>query len=227
MSQAKALEWWRPPTGAGQALGCLTTTFGVDMDLLHKHALGGFLDIEADPEDEEFMYLLKKGATKRLWFSWTVDTFRRASLHGGWMLSLCACVVLHAKVTLLAWANHVRIVVGSHNMTNDGYRHNREHMGVLDFHSEACHHALLNECLGWFGELSTAHATEPVSRRTMNLLTRVRQVTSSWTAAEIPSDHAIEWAFTGPGLGESRFPTKSLPCSPHGPLLTSGTPWRL
>ena len=57
MSQAKALEWWRPPTGAGQALGCLTTTFGVDMDLLHKHALGGFLDIEADPEDEEFMYL--------------------------------------------------------------------------------------------------------------------------------------------------------------------------
>ena len=41
----------------GASLGVLDDTFGVDMDLLHKHALGGFLDIEADPEDEEFMYL--------------------------------------------------------------------------------------------------------------------------------------------------------------------------
>ena len=204
MSQAKALEWWRPPTGAGQALGCLTTTFGVDMDLLHKHALGGFLDIEADPEDEEFMYLaaFEEAAAQCEALVVFLDGGHVQASIPSWRLDVVPVrsVVLHAKVTLLAWANHVRIVVGSHNMTNDGYRHNREHMGVLDFHSEACHHALLNECLGWFGELSTAHATEPVSRRTMNLLTRVRQVTSSWTAAEIPSDHAIEWAFTGPGL---------------------------
>ena len=203
MSQAKALEWWRPPTGAGQALGCLTTTFGVDMDLLHKHALGGFLDIEADPEDEEFMYLaaFEEAAAQCEALVVFLDGGHVQASIPSWRLDVVPVrsVVLHAKVTLLAWANHVRIVVGSHNMTNDGYRHNREHMGVLDFHSEACHHALLNECLGWFVELSTAHATEPVSRRTMNLLTRVRQVTSSWTATEFPSDHAIEWAFTGPG----------------------------
>ena len=56
-------------------------------------------------------------------------------------------IVLHAKVTL--WLGRiVRIVVGSHNMTNDGYRHNREHMGVRTF-ILTFHHALLSECLGW------------------------------------------------------------------------------
>ena len=75
----------------GASLGVLDHDFGVDMDLLHKHALGGFLDIEADPETKSscIWRLLKRlpRNAKRLWFSWTVDTFRRASLHGDWMSS--------------------------------------------------------------------------------------------------------------------------------------------
>ena len=132
--------------------------FGVDMDLLHKHALGG-LDIEADPEDEEFMYLaaFEEAAAQCEALVVFLDGGHVQASIPSWRLDVVPVrsVVLHAKVTLLAWANHVRIVVGSHNMTNDGYRHNREHMGVLDFHSEACHHALLNECLAGLKSFQT------------------------------------------------------------------------
>ena len=74
-----------------------------------------------------------------------------------WRLDVPSGALSFTEVTLLAWSNHVRIVVGSHNLTNDGYRHNREHMGVLDFHSEACHRALLNECLDWFEGFQPCH----------------------------------------------------------------------
>jgi phosphatidylserine/phosphatidylglycerophosphate/cardiolipin synthase-like enzyme len=39
--------------------------------------------------------------------------------------------VLHAKVTLLHFEHAVRLIVGSANLTKQGYRENREAVAVL------------------------------------------------------------------------------------------------
>ncbi len=40
--------------------------------------------------------------------------------------------ILHSKVSLLAWGNHVRVIIGSGNLTEPGYRKNLEVFGVID-----------------------------------------------------------------------------------------------
>jgi hypothetical protein len=44
--------------------------------------------------------------------------------------------VQHAKLSILCWANHIRIIIGSGNLTEPGYRKNLEIFGTLDASSQ-------------------------------------------------------------------------------------------
>ncbi|MCX6922603.1 MAG: hypothetical protein NT154_05220 [Verrucomicrobia bacterium] len=39
--------------------------------------------------------------------------------------------ILHAKISVLLWSQHARLVVSSANLTPDGYRRNHEVFGIL------------------------------------------------------------------------------------------------
>ena len=203
MSKAKVLEWWRPPADAGMPIGCLTTTYGVDMDLLHKHALGGFLDIQADPDEEELQFHIafEEAAVQCDALVLFVDGAHVQSSIPSWRLDVVPVrrTTMHAKVTLLIWAKHIRILVGSNNLTNDGYRHNREHVSALDFDAAGTNRVLLEEMFNWFQELGHNHADEAILNRMNSLLHTARRVSSTWVEELLPEGTALHWAFTGPG----------------------------
>ena len=128
MSQAKALESWRPPAHAGMAIGCLTTTYGVNMDLLHKHALGDFWPskpiLKMRMKNSFFTSPLKKLRPNAEAIICYFDGAHGRTGIPSWRLDVVSVrdVTFHPKVSLLVWEKHIRIIVGSNNLTNDGYR---------------------------------------------------------------------------------------------------------
>ena len=205
MSQAKALESWRPPAHAGMAIGCLTTTYGVNMDLLHKHALGGFLAVEADPEDEdeEFLFHIafEEAAAQCEAIICYVDGAHVEPSIPSWRLDVVPVreVTFHPKVSLLVWEKHIRILVGSNNLTNDGYRHNREHVAALDFHPSALHQDLFDGVLTWFESLGAAYCDSATLTRQNALIAAARRISQAWELIALDDEMMLRWAFTGPG----------------------------
>lgn len=204
MSKAKALESWRPPANAGMAIGCLTTTYGVNMDLLHKHALGGFLAVDADPEDadEEFLFHIafEEAAAQCEAIICYVDGAHVESSIPSWRLDVVPVreVTFHPKISLLVWEKHIRILVGSNNLTNDGYRHNREHFAALNFHAGGLHRNLFESALDWFEALGTAYCDSATLARQRTLIDAASRISRSWKSVELEEDMQVQWAFTGP-----------------------------
>ena len=54
------LESWRPPRGAGDPVGCLTTTFTFDAGFFEEECLARFLEIDSLPDREGLAYLLER-----------------------------------------------------------------------------------------------------------------------------------------------------------------------
>ncbi|MFX0199338.1 MAG: hypothetical protein ACFFCW_24710, partial [Candidatus Hodarchaeota archaeon] len=134
----KILDAWVPPEDAGEAIGCVATTFTFSPVFFEEECLGRFLKLETDPKEDDPLYLVEreeklaqvvcaavlvdqhhcKGSRSLRW------DLLPARLPGG---------VLHAKVSLLRWSQLIRIIVASANLTEDGYRRNQEVFGVLDY----------------------------------------------------------------------------------------------
>ena len=152
MSQAKALESWRPPAHAGMGIGCLTTTYGVNMDLLHKHALGGFLAVEADPEDEdeEFLFHIafEEAAAQCEAIICYVDGARKPASPVGAGRGTGARGDLPPKVS--RWCGRsIRILVGP-TAHNDGYRATETRCWPFI----PAHQDLFNGVLTWLNHLA-------------------------------------------------------------------------
>ena len=59
-AQQTMLEAWRPPRGAGDAVGCLATTFTFDAGFFEEECLARFLEIDSLPDREGLAYLLER-----------------------------------------------------------------------------------------------------------------------------------------------------------------------
>ncbi len=135
-SEGTMLDLWRPPAGAGIPIGCLATTYTFDAGLFDEQCLARFLEVESEPNREDLAFLLERetrlggvyagilvdqtqaGVEHSL--RWDVLPVR---IHGGKQ---------HAKISLLAWSDQVRIIVASANLTEPGYRTNLEVAHVLE-----------------------------------------------------------------------------------------------
>jgi hypothetical protein len=115
---------------------------------------------------------------------------------------------LHAKISLLVWANHVRLIVASANLTEDGYRRNQEVFGVLDYREGGdAPPEVLRETLPFLRE--TLRACEPRASqpseavgRCHELLAHVERLLSQWNLSDRNSSRAalrIVPILTGPG----------------------------
>ena len=47
------LELWRPPQGAGDPIGSLTTTYTFNPTIFEEEFLARFMDIQSEPSREE------------------------------------------------------------------------------------------------------------------------------------------------------------------------------
>jgi len=129
-SAVAMLELWRPPVGADEAIGCLTTTFTFQPGLFEEQCLARFLQVDSDPQREELAYLLEREANLgRAYAGVLVDRTQSGVEHSMRWDVLPVRIPngkQHAKLSLLAWENCVRVVVSSANLTEQGYRCNQE-----------------------------------------------------------------------------------------------------
>lgn len=136
--RGKLLDAWSPPEGAGEAVGCLATTFTFNAGFFEEECLGRFVGLESDATEQGAGYLIEREEklSQLVCASVLVDQ-RHAqgvrSLRWDLMSIRIPKGILHAKVSLLLWTQAARIIVASANLTEDGYRRNHEVFGVLDF----------------------------------------------------------------------------------------------
>jgi hypothetical protein len=137
--QARLLDAWLAPDEAGEPIGILATTFTFSAAFFEEECLARFLGIESDPLEDGPFYLIEREEklSAITCAAVIVDAHQaRGARSLRWdllPLSVERGGVLHAKVSLLCWSRLVRVIVASANLTEDGYRRNREIFGVLDF----------------------------------------------------------------------------------------------
>lgn len=208
--QATMLDLWRPPTGAGEPLGCLASTYTFEPGLFDEQCLGRFLGIESEPQRESLAYLLER--EMRLGTSYAgvlVDASQAGVQHSLRWDVLPVRVPAgkqHAKVSLLAWTNHVRLIVASANLTGPGYRSNFEVAAPIEFTATACDAPLLADAIAFLRSLI---AMVPGSRelaeteRAGDFLRRVEGVVADWSARPRGGLVRHRLACTLPGRGEA------------------------
>ena len=90
-STGTLLDLWRPPHGAGDAVGCLATTYTFAPGLFDEQCLARFLEIESEPNREDLAFLLERedrlGASMRE-CSWTIPRRESSTPTAG---TCCQC----------------------------------------------------------------------------------------------------------------------------------------
>ena len=136
------LDLWRPPTGAGDPLGCLASTYTFSPGLFDEQCLGRFLGIESEPQRESLAYLLEREMRLGTAYAGVLVDYTQAGVEHSLRWDVLPARVpggkQHAKVSLLAWANCVRVIVSSANLTQPGYRTNFEIASAVDFRPDEC-----------------------------------------------------------------------------------------
>ncbi len=194
-------EYWMPPEnrligadGVGQPTTCLATTFEFDAAFFESELLPRFLGLKFDHTENEPSFVVEREEQLALSnVAVLVDQSRfdpRQSTMRWQQVSVSVPRgILHAKLVLLAWERLVRVLVGSANLTRDGYRRNREIFAALDFYDgeESVPLAVVREALGILRlALGWSKVLPMVQTRTAAAITRVEQQIRSWRRA--PAD---------------------------------------
>lgn len=134
----KLLDAWVAPDDAGDPVGCLATSFTFSPVFFEEECLARFLQLESDPTEDGPVYLVEreeKLAQVTCAAALVDQNHCRGSRSLRWDLLSARMPqgLQHAKVSLLFWSKLLRIIIGSANLTDDGYRRNQEVFGVLDF----------------------------------------------------------------------------------------------
>ncbi len=190
----KALDLWQPPANAGEPLVCLATTFTFDATFFEIECLGRFLMMDTHPSESEAVgYLIEreeKLASTRICV--LVDrrhAREKESLRWDVVPVLVPRASQHAKLAVLCWANHIRIIVGSGNLTEPAYRKNLEVFGTL----ELCRTAggpvrKIHECLEFLDRVvdrAIGREARPGPRRRARVaVDAIRRHMHQWPEAE-------------------------------------------
>lgn len=209
--RGKALDLWQAPERAGEALVCVATSFTFDAGFFETECLGRFLVMDTHPDESDGIAYLVEREEKLAGARVCVMVDRRHAkakeslrwdvlpvvVHGGG--------VQHAKLSLLCWAEHVRVIIGSGNLTEPGYRSNVEVFGCLDARREdggAVREII--KCLAFLDTvLSSTLGDETVPgprRRARTAVEAVRQRLAGWPQSRVSQPTPVFG-----GLGKSVF----------------------
>lgn len=189
---AKLLDMWDPPENSGEPIGCLATSFTFNPVFFEEECLARFLKLESDPSEDGAAYLIEREdkLSQLVCAAALVDQHHcRGSRNLRWDMlpARLSNSLLHAKLCLLCWGQHIRIIVSSANLTEDGYRRNLEVLATLDFSDEGSEvtRPVLFELLDFLNELVSqtfvgAPADHPQLARWQNLLEKCRAISADW-----------------------------------------------
>ena len=203
----KALTLWEPPEGAGEARVCIASTFTFAAAFFETECLGRFLGMDAHPAESDAVSYMVEREEKLAAASVAVLADRRHArekeslrwdvlgvlIRGG--------TIQHSKISLLAWANHVRVIVGSGNLTEPGYRRNLEVFGALELsRKDGGDRAAVLRIVDFLGELIGASvgtdAPDAPKARAGSALRSVRALIERWPDTKLANPLLI---LGGPG----------------------------
>lgn len=201
------LELWRPPTSAGAAIGCLTSTYTFDPALFEEQCLGRFLDIETDPVREDAAFFLEREhRLGEVYAAVLADRTQAGVVHSLRWDVLPVRIPngkQHSKISLLAWTNHVRVIVASANLTEPGYRVNQEVGIALDSQPTQCRSDIIRDTIGFLKSLLAfvpgAGPQHPASERAVRFLDDVETLVEEWKPVTDTKAQRQLLVFTLPG----------------------------
>lgn len=189
----KSLDLWQAPEGAGEPLICLATTFTFDAQFFEVECLGRFLQMDTHPSETEAVgYLIEReeklASVRACVFADRRHAQTKESLRWDVMPVVVPRAAQHAKLSVLCWADHVRVIIGSGNLTEPGYRKNLEVFGCLEASREEA--GQVREVLSCadFLEVVVGHSlgdeTHPgPKRRALEALADLRAHVGGWPQA--------------------------------------------
>lgn len=234
----KLLDAWVSPRTAGQPVGCIATSYTFSPELFEEECLSRFCQLESDPQQDGIAYILEREEkmAQLQCAAALVDQHHCIGARNLRWDMLCIRPqrgILHAKVSLLVWTEVVRLIVSSANLTEDGYRRNREVFGVLDWRrGEETPSACLGEFLDYLATIVAlwrpGSGLDGPAARCLALLRHTEELVAGWEAeAPRPGRRPVQVSpvLAGPGrqdalsrLGEllpsSRPPDEARVCSP-------------
>src|ERR1700677_1862093 len=182
------LDLWRPPKDAGDPIGCLATTYTFAPGLFDEQCLARFLEIESEPNREDLAFLLERESRLGGVYAGVLVDHTQAGVEHSLRWDVLPVRIVggkqHAKLTLLAWTRHVRIIVASANASEPGYRTNREVAARIDLTPEDSRSDLLADAIGFLGNLLSFvpgfSRRLPEVRRAQAFLDQVMRQAKSW-----------------------------------------------
>lgn len=192
-------EYWNPPfhrnilTEAGAPVACLATTFEFEARFFETQLLPRFLQLRYYEEGSlvrgspsiEYENLLASTPVAVLVDATRLDP-SRSTLRWDQVPVEVPGGVQHSKIAILAWEKAIRLLVGSANLTRNGYKRNREIFAALDFFDDsgsAPKHVLtdaldfLEVILGW------TRAPEKTRKRLERIISDIRSQLRGWKKA--------------------------------------------
>jgi hypothetical protein len=195
-AQSPLSHYWTPPPveiegGLGAPSACLATTYEFDAEFFETELLPRFLGLKFDQTENEPSFLVEREEALALSrVAVLVDHSRfdssQTTLRWDQVPIQVPGGIQHAKITILAWENLIRVLIGSANLNRGGYRRNREMFAALDFWNGADSTPLgvLTETLDLIDVLLTWSRSSIASiQRTHETVDRLRQMLRRWPEA--------------------------------------------
>lgn len=192
----KILDAWIPPEDAGDSVGCVATSFTFSPTLFEEECLGRFLQLETDAVEDGPAFLIEREEklSQLMCAAALVDQHHARGVRNlRWDLLAARLPrdfgnlpILHAKVSVLFWSRCIRLIVGSANLTPDGYRRNHEIFAAFDYREGGESPLPVLDAIIAFLRNAANYAQaagptdSPAIRRWNNFLDRVSGVSRSW-----------------------------------------------
>jgi len=190
-------DYWKPPAdnglkgGVGEPVFCLATTFEFDASFFEAELLPRFLGLRFDHTENERTFIIEREeslATTQVGVLVDASKFdpRQTTLQWDQLPIQVPGGIQHAKVTILVWERLVRLIVGSANLTRQGYRRNRELFAALDFFDApvAAPLSVLRDALAFIDTLCAWSRTLPAATQRIRETTgQIRARVRRWSSA--------------------------------------------
>ena len=146
------------------------------------------MDIESEPNREDLAFLLERETRLGSVYAGVLVDHTRAGVEHSLRWDVLPVRIRggkqHAKLSLLLWSAHLRIIVASANLTEPGYRTNHEVTGAIDLTPEASDDEIIEQSLvflrGLLSFVPGASAAPPEIRRLEAFLDQVKRHIRRW-----------------------------------------------
>lgn len=217
-SNGATLELWRPPPEAGDPIGCLATTYTFAPGLFDEQCLARFLEVDSDPDREDLAFRLERESRLGSIYAGVLVDHTQAGVEHSLRWDVLPVRIRagkqHAKLSLLTWSNHIRIIVASANLTEAGYRINQEVGATIELSQKDADRDLLMQIIEFLRDLlafvpGPQEKTEEVIRAE-NYLEQVERRTETWTLTRRRDKVHQHFVFTLPKVRADQTPRSSL-----------------